>query len=78
MLPEGIHLVLLPPYSPELQPAERSWELTDEPSVNRSFDTLDKLGAVLVQGCQVLSGMTDASEPEPTFTGGLLQDKGSH
>ncbi|WP_346294499.1 hypothetical protein [Sphaerothrix gracilis] len=25
MVPEGIHLEVLPPYSPELQPAERLW-----------------------------------------------------
>lgn len=35
-IPEGLHLVFLPPYSPELQPAERLWELADEPLVNRS------------------------------------------
>ena len=30
-IPEGIHLEFLPPYSPELQPAERLWPLTNEP-----------------------------------------------
>jgi|GEM_PF-5184185 len=25
VVPNGIHLLLLPPYSPELQPAERLW-----------------------------------------------------
>ncbi|WP_438941520.1 transposase [Moorena bouillonii] len=53
-IPEGIHLgatrgefnsptesaplELLPSYSPELQPAERLWPLTNEPIVNRFFD----------------------------------------
>ena len=27
VLPEGLHLVFLPPYAPELQPAERRWAL---------------------------------------------------
>ena len=31
-VPDGIHLVFLPPYSPELQPAERLWPLTNEHS----------------------------------------------
>jgi hypothetical protein len=57
VVPEGIHLLFLPPYSPELQPAERLWELVDEPLVNRSFETLDELEAVLMQRCQTLSMM---------------------
>jgi hypothetical protein len=39
-VPEGISLVFLPPYSPELQPAERLWPLVDEPIVNRHFASL--------------------------------------
>lgn len=29
-IPEGIHLEFLPPHSPELQPSERLWPLSDE------------------------------------------------
>jgi transposase len=29
-VPEGIHLFFLPAYSPELQPAERLWPLTND------------------------------------------------
>ena len=36
-VPEGISLVFLPPYSPELQPAERLWPLVDEAVANRYF-----------------------------------------
>ncbi len=53
-IPEGIHLVLMPPHSPELQPAERLWPLTNEPIANKSFETLDQLEEVLFQRCQVL------------------------
>ncbi|MCB9766029.1 MAG: transposase [Alphaproteobacteria bacterium] len=59
-IPEGIHLVFLPPCSPQLQPAERLWPLTQEAVANRPFSTLDmidaehpeglSLGAVLVPG----------------------------
>ena len=39
-------LVFLPPYSPELQPAERLWPLVDEPVANQHFATLADLDAV--------------------------------
>lgn len=54
VLPEGIHLTLLPAYSPELQPAERLWTLVDEPVANRAFATMDALEAVLVARCRTL------------------------
>ena len=53
-MPEGIHLLFLPPYSPELQPCERLWSLTNEGVANRSFRTLDDLEAAQVQRCVVL------------------------
>jgi transposase len=55
IIPEGIILEPLPPYSPELQPAERLWCLTDEPLVNKTFETLDELEEVLAERCQILS-----------------------
>lgn len=53
-VPDGIHLVYLPPYTPELQPAEHLWPLVDEPIVNRHFDTLDDLDAILAERCRTL------------------------
>jgi len=53
-VPDGIRLVFLPPYSPELQPAERLWPLLDEPIVNRHFATLADLDAVLARRCRTL------------------------
>ena len=53
-VPEGIHLLWLPPKSPELQPAERLWPLADEPIANRAFESLDELEEVVVQRCQNL------------------------
>ena len=57
VVPAGIYLEPLPPYSPELQPAERLWQLSDEPLVNKSFDTLDELEEVLAQRCCIVSQM---------------------
>ncbi len=55
-LPEGIFLEPLPPYSPELQPAERLWSLAAEPLVNKSFSTLD-VEELLLQRCRILCQM---------------------
>lgn len=59
VVPEGLHLIALPPYSPELQPAERLWPLTNEPLVNRHFGTLADLEAVQTARCRVLAGLTE-------------------
>jgi len=53
-VPEGIHFAFLPPYSPELRPAERLWPLVDEPVANRAFADLGELEAVLAERCRAL------------------------
>jgi transposase len=45
--PEGIEMIPLPPYSPELQPAEHLWALCDAVLVNQCFDSIATLEAVL-------------------------------
>jgi len=59
VVPPGLHLVPLPSYSPELQPAERLWPLTNEPLANRSFATLADLDAVLGDRCADLAEQPD-------------------
>ncbi len=54
VVPEGIHLLFLPPYSPELQPCERLWPLTNEGVANLSFRTLDDLETAQAERCVVL------------------------
>ena len=49
----------MPPYSPELQPAERLWQLVDEPLVNQYFETIDDLEDILVKRCCLLTEMTE-------------------
>lgn len=53
-VPDGIHLIFLPPYSPELQPTERLWPLSNEAIANRHFQSLDELQEVQSQRCIVL------------------------
>lgn len=51
-LPEGFHLIFLPSHSPELQPAERLWPLSNEPLANRAFASLDELEQVQADRCR--------------------------
>lgn len=53
-VPVGLHLHFLPPYSPELQPAERLWPLTNEALANRHFQDLDTLQDVQTHRCLAL------------------------
>lgn len=46
-LPASLVTEFLPPYSPELQPAERLWSLVDEPLVNEHFESIEQLENVL-------------------------------
>lgn len=54
-IPNGIHLIFLPPYSPELQPAERLWPLTNEGILNRDFKDLDELQDAQAEWCLAIS-----------------------
>lgn len=67
-VPEGIHLVQLPPYSPELQPAERLWTLTNEPLVNRTFDSLAALEEVQAVRCVTLQEQPDLIRRHTLFS----------
>jgi hypothetical protein len=58
-VPAGVHLEWLPASSPELQPAERLWPLTNEPLANRAFPDLAALDARLAGQCVRL-----AEQPE--------------
>ena len=73
MIPEGIEIEFLPPYSPELQPAERLWQLVDEPLTNQYFEregcwgfpslsnhaveTINEIEDILVERCSIVSEM---------------------
>jgi hypothetical protein len=54
IVPEGVPLVCFPPYSPEGQPAEPLWPLSNEPLANRAFASLDEWEQVQVERCRWL------------------------
>ena len=57
-VPPNIRLVALPPYSPELNPAERLWHLQREATSNKEFKNLDELEDALCDRCNQLSANT--------------------
>ncbi len=67
VVPDGLHLELLPPYAPELQPAERRWTLTGEAVGNRHVATLDALQAAQAQHCLRLSEQRGRVQAQPQF-----------
>ena len=67
VVPDGIRLVHLPPYTPELQPAECLWQLVDEPLVNNHFDTIDDLQTVVENRCVALGQNPAATKAATGF-----------
>lgn len=65
--PEGVTLDFLPSHSPELQPAERLWTLVDEPAINRAFDSIAELEAVLGPRCVELTELPDLVRSHTLF-----------
>lgn len=65
--PPGIDLITQPPYSPEVQPAEHLWPLTDEALANRSPDTLEELDALLAARCCELGQQTERIRSSTCF-----------
>ena len=64
--PKGIHLEFLPSGSPELQPAERLWPLTNEAVANGIFEEIEEIEEALVERCvelldqaEVIRGLTN-------------------
>jgi hypothetical protein len=57
--PLGLDLDFLPAYSPELQPAEHLWAMSDLPLFNRCFEALDQLESLLIDRCTWLQTQLD-------------------
>ena len=66
-VPEHVHLLFLPPYSPELQPAEHLWPLTNEALVNRHFATIEDLEEAQLAHCATLQARPDRIQSTTRF-----------
>ena len=54
-IPGNIGLLFLPPYSPELNPAENIWAILKRKFTNKLFKTLDEVSAFLTEATNALS-----------------------
>jgi hypothetical protein len=66
LLPEGVHLEFLPSGSPELQPAERLWPLSNEALANGLFEEIEQIEQRLLHRCvqlldqaELIAGLTN-------------------
>jgi len=46
-VPPGMHIVMLPPYSPELNPIEKLWDLIQDHTANKLWPTIERLDQVV-------------------------------
>jgi transposase len=67
VIPQGVHLLFLPSHSPELQPAERLWPLSNEPLANRTFASLDELEQVQAERCRWLQAHPEVIRGRTSF-----------
>lgn len=58
-VPEHVHLLFLPAYSPELHPAEHLWPLTNTALANRHYATIDALEDAQAARCVALQARPD-------------------
>lgn len=61
IIPENIALIFLPPYSPELNPAEKIWAYLKRTFTNRLFNTLDELSIFIQEVTNELTAKTVSS-----------------
>ena len=66
-VPEHIHLLFLPPYSPELQPAEYLWPLTNTCLINRHFPSIEALEDAQFARCAALQRQPDVIRSTTRF-----------
>jgi hypothetical protein len=67
VVPPGIELAFLPPYTPELQPAERLWPLTNEAVANKHFASLKDLDTALSERCRTLAATPEVIKAATHF-----------
>jgi len=66
-VPEHVHLLFLPPYSPELQPAEPLWPLTNAALINQHFATIEELEDAQFARCATLQTRPDLIRSSTCF-----------
>jgi len=67
-VPDHLHLLFLPPYSPELQPAEHLWPLTNTALANRHFASIEDLEDAQATRCVALQARPDLIRSTTLFS----------
>ena len=67
-VPEGLRLVYLPPYTPELQPAETLWAPVEEPIVNKHIAKLKDLDDIIGKRCVDLANQRQTIKSRTGFS----------
>jgi transposase len=67
-VPAHVHLLFLPAYSPELQPAEHLWHFSDAPLVNRNFRDVEELEETQLARCALLQERQDLIRSATLFS----------
>lgn len=68
VVPENMRLIYLPPYSPELNPAEHLWEaVREERFANHVFADLDAVEVALTRGLVSLESAPDRTQSMTGF-----------
>ena len=68
-VPSDLWLHFWPAYSPELQPAEHLWALSDAPLVNHPFVSLQDLAEVQADRCNTLQNQPNLIRSTANFHG---------
>ena len=68
-MPNKLRLSFLPPYTPELNPAEHLWPLLPEVTANQAFAAIDALESCLADRCSWLSQQPDKLATLTSFPG---------
>jgi len=55
LIPKNIHLLFLPPYSPELNPAEKIWRYIKDRIANQIFETLKDISDAIAHIVQKIT-----------------------
>jgi DDE superfamily endonuclease len=79
VVPEHVHLLPLPPYTPELQPAEHLWAFSNTPlvplwstRVRLTWRSWTRSNSIVVSPCKPTRRSSPPSSQRPTITGGSL------
>jgi DDE superfamily endonuclease len=67
-VPDHVHLLFLPAFSPELQPAEHLRALSDAALINRHFKAIDELEDAQAERCVALQARPDLVRSTTLFS----------